>query len=152
MVVCAVSPDGILYIGNIRDSGWGGANNTGTVVRAVPDLESLPAGIAEVRAMKGGFHIDFTRSVAQDRADRIENYTIESYRRISTPVYGGDDVDRRRESIDRVSLASDRRSVRLELPNLRAGFVYEIRLKNLAEDGQRFFPAEAFYTLRRMAR
>jgi hypothetical protein len=31
---------------------------------------------------------------------------------------------------------------------MRPGFVYELRLKNLAADGGDFHPAEAHYTLR----
>ena len=31
--MCAVSPRGDLYVGGIRDSGWGGANNIGEIVR-----------------------------------------------------------------------------------------------------------------------
>ncbi|HEY5311214.1 MAG TPA: hypothetical protein VIK18_01800, partial [Pirellulales bacterium] len=48
-VVCAVAPDGDLYIGNLRDSAWGGGQNTGSIVRLRPE-GSLPPGIAEVRA------------------------------------------------------------------------------------------------------
>ena len=150
-LACAVAPDGDVYIGNIRDSGWGGANNTGSVVRMIPEFDLLPTGIREIRASVDGFHIDFTAAVAAELAERIESYSISSYRRVSTPAYGGDDVDRRREKIDRVTLATDHRSVRIVLSDLRLGFVYEFRLKKLTNVG-RFFPAEAFYTLHRLPR
>ena len=147
-LVCAVSPQADLYVGCIRDSGWGGANNIGTVVKFTPDLPSLPTGIAEVQATNNGFVIDFTQPVARDRAVDSANYSVVSYTRESTPAYGGPDKDRRQETVEQVSLDKTGNRVRLELSKLRAGYVYELRLKNIAQDGGEFFPAEAFYTMR----
>ena len=147
---CGIAPDGAVYIANIRDSGWGGANNTGSLVRIVPDLAELPAGIAEISAKSGGFTIRFTKPVDRDIASQASNYRVSSVRRISTPAYGGDDVDRREETVKDVRLHSDRMSAELLLDDaLRTGFVYEFRLSKLAGDDMEFYPGEAFYTLRR---
>ena len=148
-IAAAVSPDGKLYVGCIRDSGWGGANNTGSLVRIQPQFASLPTGIAEVRCEKDGFVVAFTRSVDRRLAADRANYTIHSATRISTPAYGGEDVDRREEVITDLQVADDGRSVRLTLAEVRSDFVYEFRLKNVAGPGQTFFPSEAFYTLHR---
>jgi hypothetical protein len=148
-VVCAVSPRGELYVGSIRDSGWGAGNNIGEVVQVKTEPEKLPAGIAEVRAVAGGFEIDFFREVDPAKAADAANYSISSYRRESTPAYGGPDLDRRIEKVSAVAVAADRRSVTLKLPGLREGFVYELQLKNLTADGGLFHPSEAHYTLRR---
>lgn len=146
-VVCAVSPAGDVYLGNLRDSGWGGGQNTGSLVRLRPKGE-VPLGLAEVRAESDGFSIRFTGQVAPDKARAVKNYSISSYRRIATPAYGGPDVDRADETIVSVELSSDTRSARLRLARLRPGFVYELRVANLARSNQTFFPAEAYYTLR----
>ena len=150
-VVCAVSPRGELYVGSIRDSGWGAGNNIGEVVQVKIDPDKLPAGIAEVRANSGGFEIDFFHAVDAAKAGDAANYSISSYRRESTPAYGGPDLDRRIEKISSVNVAPDRRRATLKLPELREGFVYELQLKNLTADGSEFHPAEAHYTLRRKA-
>jgi hypothetical protein len=147
-VVCEVAPDGDLYIGNLRDSGWGGGNNTGSLVRLRPAGE-LPAGIAEVRAVPGGLQVLFTAPVDAELAARPASYFLASYRRTSTPAYGGPDEDRREEKIFAVRLSPDLRSATLTLDELREGFVYELQVKNLAPEGQKFFPAEAHYTLRK---
>jgi hypothetical protein len=144
--VCAVAPDGAVYVGNLRDSGWGTGQNTGSIVRMVPDETFPPAGIAEVRAERDGFAIELTRPVLKALAEDPSNYSVASYRRISTPQYGGDDVDRRPENIRGVSVSADRRTVRLKLKQLRRGFVYEIHLSSLNGNDD-FFPAEAHYTL-----
>ncbi|MEQ8791054.1 MAG: c-type cytochrome [Pirellulaceae bacterium] len=148
-LACGVAPSGDLYVGSIRDSGWGGANNIGELVRLQPDVERLPAGIAEVRAAGNGFVVQFTRPVNRRLAEDAENYKLSSYTRVSTPAYGGPDVDRRTERVRAVSLSGDRLTATLTLGELREGFVYEFQLKPLVDSGE-FFPAEAHYTLRRI--
>ncbi len=147
-ICCAVAPNGDLVVGGIRDSGWGGGNNLGEVVRLRFAPEQLPAGIAEVRAVAQGFQIDFTQPLPRDRLANPAHYSLVSYRRESTPAYGGSDLQRRDETIRQIVVADDARSVRVRLDNMRAGFVYEWRLRNLVADGTPFHPAEAYFTLR----
>ena len=148
-LVCAVSPRGDLYVGGIRDSGWGGANNIGEIVQLRPDFKNtLPCGIAEVRTTSDGFVIDFTSPVDREKASDLVNYSVSSYTRASTPAYGGNDRDRRQEKIVAVSVSDDGRLAKIKLGERRSGYVYEIRLKPLAPDNALFFPAEAHYTLR----
>src|SRR5262249_11748910 len=110
--------------------------------------EKLPCGIAEVRATHDGFVLDFFRPVDRQRAGQAENYTVQSYRREATPAYGGPDLDRRTEKVAGITVAGDGRRVTLGLAELRPGFVYEFRLKNLAPGRGVFHPDEAHYTLR----
>jgi hypothetical protein len=147
-LVCGVSPRGELYVGNIRDSGWGAGNNIGEIVQIKLDPANLPGGIAEVRAAPQGFTIDFFQPVDAKLAADPASYSVESYRRQSTPAYGGSDLDRRTEKVRAVHLAPDHRRVTLELAEMREGFDYDLRLKNLAPGGRTFHPAEAYYTLR----
>ncbi|HJN11026.1 MAG TPA: c-type cytochrome [Pirellulaceae bacterium] len=147
-LVSSISPMGDLYIGGIRDSGWGGANNVGELVRLRPTGADLPCGIAEVRATNSGFVVEFTNPADPVRAADVANYTLASYTRISTPAYGGDDSQRRVESIHTAEVAADARSVKLTVGSLRPGFVYEVNLRNLSPDGGEFFPSQAHYTLR----
>lgn len=144
----AVSPAGALYVASIRDSGWGGANNIGTLAKMDFASAELPAGIAEVRANARGFEIHFTTVVDAQRASELENYSVQSATRVSTTSYGGGDLDRRTDRITSVVVAEDRMSVQLNLEALREGFVYDVKIRNLTERDSIFFPAEAYYTLR----
>ncbi|MBI2827000.1 MAG: c-type cytochrome [Planctomycetia bacterium] len=148
-VVCQVAPDGAVYVGNMRDSGWGGGQNTGSIVR-LSATGRWPSGIAEIRAGRSGFTIDFTGSVDAQAGADPGNYGVVSYRRIPTPEYGGPDVDRQTARIRAVTLSADRRQAALLVDHLREGFVYEFRLQNLTGTGEPFFPAEAYYTLRKV--
>jgi mono/diheme cytochrome c family protein/cytochrome c553 len=150
-IVCAIKPTtGELYVGEIRDSGWGAGNNIGQIVKIKIEPEKFPCGIAEVRATKTGFTIDFFQPVDRVKAADIASYSISSYRRESTPAYGGPDLDRRDEKISTAELSADAKRVTLTLPELRTSHVYEIRLKNLTPGGGLFHPDEAHYTLRQI--
>ncbi len=146
-LVCAVSPRGELYVGSIRDSGWGAGTNVGEIVRVRIHPDKLPCGIAEVQATHDGFRIDFFRPIDRELAGCAENYSIQSYRREPTPAYGGPDRDRRSEKVTGAEVSHDALSVTLKLAEMRPGCVYELRLKNLAPGGGDFHPAEAHYTL-----
>src|SRR6185436_2099558 len=109
-----------LYVGEIRDSGWGASNNIGQIVKIKIEPEKLPCGIAEVRATKTGFTIDFFQPVDPKLAAEVASYSISSYRRESTSAYGGPDLDRRDEKISSATLSADGKRVTLALPELRA--------------------------------
>jgi hypothetical protein len=148
-IVCAIKPTtGELYVGEIRDSGWGAGNNIGQIVKIKIEPDKLPCGIAEVRATKTGFTIDFFQPVDRAKAADVASYSIQSYRRESTPAYGGPDLDRRTEQVTKVELSPDGKRATLTLIELRAGgHVYEIRVKNLAPGGEIFHPDETHYTM-----
>ncbi len=152
-LACAVSPNGDLFIGSLIDSGWGGGNNMGEVVRCEPRMGRLPAGIREVRIRPHGFRIALTAPVDRQRAADTSRYTLRSYTRVSTPAYGGPDVQRRHEPLDMIRVSGDGKLIELRLRNdLRPGFVYEIHLRSLVPEGSEFFPAEAHYTVNRIPR
>ena len=143
-----MAPDGALYVGGIRDSGWGGANNIGEVVKMQIGANGVPCGIAEVRAAPNGFMIRFTKDVDPVLAGRPDSYSVSSYTRVSTPAYGGQDRNRRNDSVLAATVSSNARQVTLTLKELRTGYVYELHLKNLAPANQPFYPADAYYTVR----
>jgi hypothetical protein len=105
-----------------------------------------------MRGTASGFELDFFKPVEKSLAEDLDNYSLSSYRRESTPAYGGNDIDRRTEKIVAAKLSPDGKRVTLTLPALRAGHVYELRLKSLAPEGEQFFPAEAHYTLRQLVK
>ncbi|MGB7326884.1 MAG: hypothetical protein WBD31_18555 [Rubripirellula sp.] len=146
-IVCDISPSGDLYVGNLVDSGWGGGQNTGSVVRLRPNGE-LPLGIAEVRASSTGLVVDFTEAVDATKALRRDNYSIRSYRRTATPAYGGDDEDERDEAIQQIRISEGGLRIELDLEDLRAGYVYELNVAAIGPNDENLFPSQAHYTMR----
>ena len=140
---CAVGPRSELWVSSLRESGWGAGSNVGELwrLRFVP--EELPTGIAEVRAWASGFDIAWTRPIEATVLQRAE-YHVESFTRVATPEYGGDDRDRREERVVSARPSTDGRRVRLRLSEMRPGFVYELRVKLGNLD---LFPHYSFYSL-----
>lgn len=148
-VTCSVAPSGDVYVGNIHDSGWGGGQNTGSIVRLTPN-GNWPLGIGTVSALNDGLSIEFTGPVDAAAAGAAANYSLRSYRRISTPAYGGSDQDERQEKVLAVHVAPDRKRVELRLDKLREDCVYELRVGPVAGEAQKLFPNEAHYTMKRV--
>ena len=95
-IVCAIKPTtGELYVGEIRDSGWGAGNNIGQIVKIKIEPEKLPCGIAEVRATQDRLHDRLLSAGRSSQSRRRGELFHSSYRRESTPAYGGPDIDRR---------------------------------------------------------
>ncbi len=149
-VSCGVGPDGSLYVGNLRDSGWGGGRNTGSLVRLSPAGNDVPSGIREVRAWSAGLDVHLTRPIQAALAADANCYRVLCYRRASTPEYGGPNLDEQTCRVEVVNTSPDGSSVRLAVSPWKRGFVYELRASGLVPAGERFFPAEAHYTLKEL--
>ena len=146
-VVCAVSPASELVVGNIHDSGWGGGQNTGSIVSLKP-TGRWALGIAEVKALPDGLRVVFTGKVDEVAAGQVANYTIRSYRRVSTPAYGGNDQEEREESVLAAKVIAGGSAVDLTLNPLRPDSVYELRVSKLSTEP--LFPDEAHYTMKKV--
>jgi hypothetical protein len=144
-----VSPDGDIYIGSIFDSGWLGGRNTGEIVRLHPN-GSLPNGIREVRAVPGGFEIEFIRAVDPEQAADPSNYEISGYTRIWEGAYATPDSGRYEPPIRAVEVGGDGRQVVLSVDELLAGFVYELTCDVNDESGEPLQPHTATYTMNRV--
>ncbi len=99
-----------------------------------------PLGIAEVKALPNGLRIQFTKKVDLTAASAIKNYSIRSYKRISTPAYGGNDQEERQETVLSATPIAGGTTVDLTLQELRADCVYEVRIAKLG--AERLFPTK----------
>jgi glucose/arabinose dehydrogenase/mono/diheme cytochrome c family protein len=148
----AFGPNGTLYVGSMIDSGWGGGNNRGAIER-VRFTGSVPFGIREVRAIKEGFEIDFTRPVDRAIASDPASYSISSYRRVPKGGYHTPDSDRSALAVREAGVSEDGKRVRLSVDPLRIGFVHEVTIGGVrsaeANSGDELpYPATAYFTLR----
>jgi len=148
-----VAPDGAIYIGNISDSGWLGGNNTGDIVRLVPNGK-LPNGIRELRVTKDGFELEFIRPVNHTAAMKPDNYSLTGYTRVWKGGYATPDSDRHTLKVSSTSITKDNRTVRLTVPGRRTGrYVYEVTCGNIGTAEQpELFPTTGYYTLHRIPR
>ena len=145
----AVGPDGAIYIGSIWDSGWQGGSNTGSIERLVPD-GPMPNGIRQIRATSNGFVVSFFHPVDPAKAADAGNWSLQGYTRTWSGNYASPDSDRHALMPSRITVADDRRSVVMEVAPLKAGYVYEVSLRNPLDESQSFWPSEGHYSMKRV--
>ena len=148
----AVSPRGDLYVGSIHDSGWLGGRNTGEIVRLRPEPDARTQnGIREVRAIPGGFEIEFIRGIDPAEASEAENFSISGYTRVWEGSYATPDSGRYAPQVESVQLSDGNRIVTLFIDDLRPRFVYDIACGSLpSADGSDLWPNTAYYTMNRV--
>lgn len=143
----AVSPEGELYIGSIWDSGWQGGLNTGGISRLVPAPDGLPNGIREVRAMEGGFEVEFFQPVDASLATAADHWSLQGYTREWGGSYATPDSGRYAPTINDITVVSDR-VVHLRVSELKAGFLYTLSAQGELAEHHKLWPSEAHYSMK----
>ncbi|MEX1096591.1 MAG: c-type cytochrome [Planctomycetales bacterium] len=147
-----VAPNGDIYVGCIRDSGWTGGPNVGAIVRlrAKPEAER-PVGIREIKATPDGFIVSFTAPVDPPAAAKVESYTIGAYTKVYEGGYGAPDSGQHRVKVEKVEVAADARSVRLTVDRLRPTFVYDLAIGKIGPEGKEsLWPNTGHYSMNRV--
>lgn len=146
----AVSPQGVVYIGSIHDSGWLGGQNTGGITCLAPNGK-LPNGIKELRAAHDGFIIEFIEPFDRGQAALPGNYTISGYTRKWKGGYATPDSGRYKVSVTSVDVSDDAHTVRLHVDRLRTGYVYEVSCGRIDASSEKpLWPATGHYTMLRI--
>ncbi|MEX0716888.1 MAG: c-type cytochrome [Planctomycetaceae bacterium] len=147
-----VAPNGDIYVGCIRDSGWTGGQNIGTMVRLrAKPAEEQPIGIREMKATPDGFIVTFTAPVDRAAAAKTDSYTIGAYTKVYEGGYGAPDSGHHRVTVEKVQVADDARSVRLTVDQLRPTFVYDLALGDIGPKGKEsLWPNTSHYSMNRV--
>lgn len=148
-VSSAIGPDGALYIGSIWDSGWQGGTNTGTIERMVPG-KRMPNGIREIQATPHGFEVSFFHPVNASKATDVNNWSLQSYTRSWGGSYATPDSDRHPIVPAALTVSDDYKTVAIQTTELKAGYVYEISVKQPLDESASadFWPAEGHYSMK----
>lgn len=146
-ICAAVAPDGSLYIGSIWDSGWQGGQNTGGITRLVPSPNRLPNGIRELTALKDGFEVEFFQPVASELSENPDNWSVIGYTRKWGGSYSTPDSGRYTLTPEQVQVLDDGRRVRILVPQLKSGYLYEVATRGALADTQ-LWPSEAHYSMK----
>ena len=148
-VSSAVGPDGALYIGSIWDSGWQGGTNTGTIERMVPG-KRMPNVIREIKATAKGFDVSFFHPVTASKATDVNNWSLQGYTRSWGGSYATPDSDRHPIIPSGLTVSDDLKTVSIQTAALKAGYVYEISVKEPLDDSAAadFWPTEGHYSMK----
>jgi glucose/arabinose dehydrogenase len=148
-IAVAFNAKGELYVGSLYDSGWLGGLNVGDIVKLTPQPETLPNGIREVRAIPGGFAIEFLTPVDRAKAEVGASYRLSGYTRVWGGEYATPDSGRHTADVRAAKLSADGRTVELVVSGLKAGHVYDV---SVGEVDAALWPNLAHYTLTKLPR
>ncbi len=139
--------DGSLFVG-MTNAGWGSKGSKPWGLQRLVWTGKVPFEIHEMRARKDGFELTFTKPVDPAVLGAPGTFDLSSYTYRLRSNYGGPEEDVAQLVVRSAVVGRDRRSVRLVVDGLRAGYVHELKLKGArAEDGTPLLHPEAYYTL-----
>ena len=128
----AFAPDGSLWIGQ-TDHGWAGAEG----IQRISFTGTQPMDVYNMNLTADGFDLTFTRPVDEKTALDTSNYSFthyyyEYYKKDETePIDKSIQVDVRHVPVTDITISDDGRKVSLSLDELKPGYIYELKLKNL---------------------
>ena len=144
---CEFGPDNSLLVGQ-TNRGWGGRGNKPYGFQRLRWTGAVPFEVHSMKARPDGFLLTFTNVVDPVAAAEVANYQLESYTYKLESRYGGPEVDKKQVVVKSAQVVDDGKAVRLVLGEMRAGYVHELRMQNLAsKDGAKLLHPEAYYTL-----
>ncbi len=148
----AFAPDGSLYVGQ-TDRGWGSTGGKSFGLQRLAWNGEVPFEIETMKLTADGFDVRFTRPVDRSAAATPANWSLSHYHYLYRQAYGSPQQDITPVKVAAASVSADGRTVRLKLPELRAGKIYELHHANLrAADGTAPLHTSAYYTLNRVGR
>ncbi len=150
------APDGSLFVGG-TNRGWGSRGAGDYSLERLEWTGRTPFEILAIRAVAGGFELEFTAPVDAAAAGDPASYAIRSFTHIYQSSYGSPEVDVEDCPIEQAEVSADGRRVRLAVGSLRPCVVHEIKadgIRSAASDvsaaGLPLLHDTGWYTLNRL--
>jgi len=146
-VATEITTDGSLIVGG-TNRGWGCVGPKPFSLERVNWTGKVPFEIQAMRAIKGGFELQFTKPVDPQTAGDVDSYQLGTYTYIYQSSYGSPEVDHTTPAILSATVSSDRMYVNLQISGLQRGHVHELHSDGVTNaDGLSLLHKEAYYTL-----
>jgi hypothetical protein len=128
------APDGSLFVGG-TNRGWGSRGAGDYALERLAWTGCTPFEILAIRAIPGGFELEFTAPVERAAAADPASYVIRSFTHVYQSAYGSPEVDQEACPVELVDVSADGRRVRLVVGNLRPCVVHEIKADGVRSAG-----------------
>lgn len=139
--------DGSLFVGG-TNRGWGSRGPKPFSFERLAWTGKMPFEIHEMRLKPDGFELTFTKPVDAETAGKAESYGLKTFTYIYQSAYGSPEVDHTTAKITQVTVAPDRKSVRLVVDGLQVGHVHDLTVPGVrSADGEPLLHPQAYYTL-----
>ncbi|MEW1720257.1 family 16 glycoside hydrolase [Streptomyces sp. NPDC093109] len=148
----STGPDGAIYVGGLgADGNWGQTGKLRFGLQKLTPNGENPFDMKTMRATRDGFELTYTQPLSEETAARLTDgaYSVEQWRYVPTPAYGGPKVDEETLPVTAARLSGDRRTVRLTIPGLKTDRVVHLRSPRpfASATGESLWSTEAWYTL-----
>jgi hypothetical protein len=139
--------DGSLFVGG-TNRGWGSRGNKPFSIERLVWTGKVPFEIHEMRARPDGFELTFTKEVDAETAAKPDSYALKTFTYIYQSQYGSPEVDQTTPKITKITVGSDRKSVRLVVDGLQEGHLHDLTAPGLrSSDDEPLLHPQAYYTL-----
>ncbi|MFG2304094.1 family 16 glycoside hydrolase [Actinacidiphila glaucinigra] len=148
----STGPDGAIYAGGLgADGNWGQEGKLRFGLQKLTPNGTNVFDIKTMRATRDGFELTYTKPLSEETAAKLTSgaYTVEQWRYVPTPAYGGPKVDEEELPVAAARISGDRRTVRITVPGLQTDRVVHVRSPRpfASSDGEQLWSTEAWYTL-----
>jgi hypothetical protein len=141
------APDGSLIVGG-TNRGWGSRGTKPFSVERLAWTGKVPFEIREMRAKPDGFELTFTKEIDALTAGEVASYKVETFTYIYRADYGSPEVDQTKPAVERVTVAADKKSVRLYVRQLQEGHIHTLIAAGVrSADGLPLLHNVAYYTM-----
>ena len=152
VVRLAWGKDGSLFVGE-TNRGWNSIGNRSFGLQRLVWTGKVPFEVKEMRAMRDGFELVFTKPVDRSRGSDPRSYRMISYTYLFHSDYGSPEIKTETPKIQMASVAASGLRVRLVVDGLREGYVHELQLSGVTtEAGGPLLHDRAYYTLNQIPR
>ena len=142
-----MAPSGAMFVGG-TNRGWGSTGNRPFAIQRLNWTGKVPFEIKEMRLIKDGFELEFTKPVDAESAISVASYKMQTYTYEYRSEYGSPEVDRTNPTITGVTLSDDKKTATLTIDGLQLGHVHELHAKGVKDDaGNPLLHQEAYYTM-----
>lgn len=108
----------------------------------------MPFEINRVTITEDGFRLTFTKPVLNQTAMLADSYRVVAFTHPYHAGYGGPEIEKHDANVQSVEVADNGMSVRLKIPKLQKGYVYELDIKKLRSvENELPLHSNAFYTV-----
>ena len=147
----SVGPDGDIYLGGLgADGNWG---QEGKLRFGLQKLTRNGTNVFDMKTMSAtgtGFKIEYTKQLSDETIAKLPAaFQAEQWTYVASSQYGGPKVDQESLQVTGVSIAPDRKTVKLDIAGLKRDHVVHLRSPRpfAARDGEGLWSTEAWYTL-----
>jgi hypothetical protein len=145
----AFGHDGSLFVGQTFHPAWTGESG----LQRIKWKGVVPLEVAAMKVTETGFNLAFTRPVDAAIAGNPETYAMKTYFYNYHEAYGSSKFDLKDVKISSAVVAPDRLSVALQLENLEAWRIYDLKFNGLkTTDGHELVNSWIVYTLNHLVK